>query len=214
MSTPTSSAAIPDLKRGVSLDAPPRRISPLLWLQVTFGRFHCGFGAAFSFPVLAMPFMIGEAPLPAMVIGVFPFVGAVMFISGMRKGLRGVRLLGEGRLGFGALVDETKTSTQINKVDVMELRFRFVDDTGSERFVVARTHLTAPLRDQAEEPLLYERGDDGEAMMLDDLPGHPRIVEGKLAIGDRRSLATALFSVAVMLLLTVLATVASLVMLA
>lgn len=154
-----SSAAIPDLKRGIALEAPPRRLSPAMWLQVTFGRFHCGFGAVFSFPLLTMPLM-DQGPLPVLFVSIFPIIGMTMFVFGVRKGLRGVRLLREGMLGYGTFVDEKPTSTKINDVTVMEMRFRFNDDTGRERFAVTRTHLTAPLRDQAAEPLLYERGDD------------------------------------------------------
>lgn len=190
----SSSAAIPDLKRGIALGAPPRAISRLLWLQVVFGRFHCGFGAAFSFPLLMLPILATVSPV-GLVSGVFPLVGISMFIVGMRKGLRSARLLREGKLAQGTFVDQKPTNVQINKIPVMEMRFRFIDDAHRERFALARTHLTAPLRDDAEEPLLYERGDDGDAMLLDDLPGHPRIVDGKLVLADHGSLVLALFAV-------------------
>ena len=41
----------------------------------------------------------------------------------------------------------------------------------------AKTHDTTKLEDQAEEPLLYDPMRPSYAVMLDDLPGNPRIME-------------------------------------
>ncbi|MDH4241432.1 MAG: hypothetical protein OEW48_17880, partial [Phycisphaerae bacterium] len=70
-----------------------------------------------------------------------------------------------------------KTKTEVNKKPVYKLTFEFNTPEGTTYEATAKTHDTAKLEDQAEEPLLYDPMRPSYAVMLDDLPGNPRIME-------------------------------------
>ena len=65
---------------------------------------------------------------------------------------------------------------------------------------IARTHEIAKLEDQAEEPLLYDPMRPAYAVMLDDLPGNPRI-------NDNGNIQAGPASGTIMLLIIPLATI-------
>ncbi|MDP2341548.1 MAG: hypothetical protein Q8O67_11340 [Deltaproteobacteria bacterium] len=119
---------------------------------------------------------------------------AAIFIFGVAvSGVRAVRLLRDGRLGWGTR-SVGPFVTRSGNARVRVLNYRFVDDKGHERTAITHEGSPGPLLDEAEEPLLY---DDNDAMLLDEIPGFPRIVDGKLTVG-RGSLVLALVNVALL----------------
>ncbi len=116
---------------------------------------------------------------------VFPVVGLVFIMFGFKKGLKANRLLADGELGKGRLKSREKTNTKINKQPVYKLTFEFSNSQGTSYEVSVKTHLPEKLEDQQEEPLLYEPMNPKNAVMLDDLPGSPRIDEnGNIRAGS------------------------------
>ena len=94
----STTATIPDLKRGISLNAPPRRV-PLLRLQLMFGNVPAVIGAV-SLPILPVAFygtaLVGGGPIPFVAFGM---MGAIFILGGGAQSIRAMRLLREGRLG-------------------------------------------------------------------------------------------------------------------
>jgi len=116
---------------------------------------------------------------------IFPVIGLCLVIAGFRKGLKANHLLANGELGKGQLKSKEKTKTQINKQPVYKLTFEFSTPEGTSYEVFAKTHLPEKLEDQQEEPLLYEPMCPKNAVMLDNLPGAPRIDEnGNIRAGS------------------------------
>jgi hypothetical protein len=107
----------------------------------------------------------------ALIAVIFPLVGSAFISVGIRFGLKANRLLAQGRIGFGKLVSSSATGTRINDQPVIKLIFSFTAVDGDEYEAVAKTHQPTDLKDEAEEPLLYDEADPYYAVMLDDLPG-------------------------------------------
>lgn len=105
---------------------------------------------------------------------IFPLVGIGFIISGLRHGLKANRLFSCGYLAYGRLINRSSTNVTVNDRPVISLTFMFTDCQGIERTANARTHMTEMLED-AEEPLLYDPANPDKAVLLDDLPGEPRI---------------------------------------
>lgn len=63
----------------------------------------------------------------------------------------------------------------MNDKPVYELRFRFKTFSGPEALATARNHEPERLEDDAEEPLVYDPADPSSAVLLDELPGRPRL---------------------------------------
>jgi hypothetical protein len=118
-----------------------------------------------------LPLWAGAAVL------IFPLIGLGFILGGLRRGLRGSRLLAVGRLTTGMLQSKQATNTRVNGRPVFRLAFRFTDPSGSPQEVVTRTHEPERLEDQRREPLLYDPMNPAYAVMLDSLPGSPRIDE-------------------------------------
>lgn len=130
---------------------------------------------------------------PSLLLLVFPLAGLVFVAFGLRKGLRGARLLRDGKQATGTLVSVEPTSTRVNDEVVYAFTFAFEAADGRTYEVAARTHDVArfvgedgvetvdgrvlPEFGGVEEPLVYSPEDPLDAMVLDDLPGGPRIDE-------------------------------------
>ena len=87
------------------------------------------------------------------------------------------RRVAHGIPAMGRFVGETKTNVHINDTPVMAMTFEFKTVDGRTARCVAKTHETRELRDDAEEPLVYDPEDPAIAVLLDELPGRPRITE-------------------------------------
>lgn len=107
----------------------------------------------------------------AVVSILFPLVGLGFLVSGIKYGLKANRLLAQGRIAFGKLISSEMTNTSINNRPVMKLRFAFETHEGEDWEVVAKTHEPEDLRDEPQEPLLYDPEDPSYAVLLDNLPG-------------------------------------------
>ncbi|MHC4397602.1 MAG: DUF3592 domain-containing protein [Planctomycetota bacterium] len=107
----------------------------------------------------------------------FPLIGLLLITGGIRKGLKANQLLALGEQTTGRLKSKEKTNKQVDKEPVYKLTFEFNTPEGMTFETVVKTHETGKLEDQAEEPLLYDPMRPSYAMMLDDLPGNPRIME-------------------------------------
>jgi hypothetical protein len=105
----------------------------------------------------------------------FPAVGSLLIFGGIKKGIKANRLLALGEQTTGRLKSKEKTNTKVNKKPVYKLTFEFNSPEGTTYETVAKTHETGKLEDQTEEPLLYDPVLPSYAVMLDDLPGTPRI---------------------------------------
>jgi len=102
---------------------------------------------------------------------IFPLVGLGFLYSGIRYGIKANRLLSQGRIAFGKLISTEGTGTSINNRPVLKLTFTFTANDGLDWEVTAKTHEPEDLRDEVEEPLLYDPDDPSYAVLLDDLPG-------------------------------------------
>ena len=141
-----------------------------------------------------------------LLVAIFPFVGLVFMVFGIRRGLAIWRLLNYSCLTYGVLINKEPTNTRINHQTVMKLTFSFETERGRSANVVARTHEYQHLVDEAEEPLLYNPFNPEESCLLDDIPGRPRLDEyGSLVSKDDEGLIKTLFVPAVALLINVLA---------
>ncbi len=117
----------------------------------------------------------GAAPIWVSFVLVFPLIGLVLIVAGLKKGIKANRLLGRGKLGLGTLKSKEPTNTSINDQPVYKLTFEFAAEDGQTYEVVAKTHETRLLEDDAEERLLYDPWNPRYAAMLDNLPGAPEI---------------------------------------
>ena len=141
------------------------------------------------------------APIWVSFVLVFPLVGLVFIVAGLKRGMKANRLLGRGKVGLGTLKSKEPTNTSINDQPVYKLTFEFAAEDGQTYEVVAKTHETHLLEDDAEERLLYDPWNPRYAAMLDNLPGAPEIDEtGRL---HPRSVARGL-AVLILPLLTLL----------
>ena len=110
-------------------------------------------------------------------VGIFPIIGLIFIIAGMRRGVKGNRLLKNGKIGQGRLVDKSPTNTRINNRTVFKLTFEFEADDGMPYRAIAKSHLTDNLEDEPWEQLLYNPKNPGDAVLADNLPGAPDIDE-------------------------------------
>lgn len=130
---------------------------------------------------------------------IFPLVGFGMVAYGLYRGLRGGRLLRNGKLATGELVSVEPTNTKINEQTVYKYTFRFRADDGREYEAIGKTHDSTRFEGEAEgdvgsdvmefsdeeegeqeehvirEPLLYIPENPADSVLLDSLPGSPRI---------------------------------------
>ena len=134
---------------------------------------------------------------------IFPIIGLCFLSTGVRKGIKGARLLRHGELAVGELVAKEPTNVRINDQTVWKFTFCFVAAGGQSCEVVAKTHKTERFAGEEDpgheqhahdaekssairEPLLYNPMNPHDAVLLDDLPGGPRInergeIEGRFA---------------------------------
>jgi hypothetical protein len=139
----------PDISGRVSVEY----VSSIPSISRISGMRRAVFGAFAAFPVI------------------FPLIGLAFMYFGIRYGLKANRLLGLGKIAFGKLISTESTNARINNRPVIKLTFAFEDQKGEEWEVTATTHEPAGLRDEAEEPLLYDPDNPDYAVLLDDLPG-------------------------------------------
>ncbi|WP_339135243.1 MAG: DUF3592 domain-containing protein [Candidatus Electrothrix sp. GW3-4] len=116
--------------------------------------------------------MFGPA---ALLVLIFPLVGLVFLLFGLAKALRVAKLLQQGIPTKGKLLTKEATNTTINEQRVYKFTFAFQDRSGRRFEVVEKTHKVALLQDDREESLLYLQDNPEKAVLLDSLPGSPKI---------------------------------------
>lgn len=130
--------------------------------------------------------MFGPAVL---IVLVFPGIGVLLIVFSLRGRLRELQLLRTGQVAFGRLVGKSPTNVTINKQPVYELQFEFKAQDGRTGKASARSHTPAELEDEAEEALLYDPQDLTRVVMLDALPGQPKVQpSGQLDVGFAQAL--------------------------
>ncbi|PHR95694.1 MAG: hypothetical protein COA78_29730 [Blastopirellula sp.] len=113
---------------------------------------------------------------------IFPVVGLTIVIIGIRKSLKGIWLLRNGKMGAGVLVSKEATNTSINKQRVYKYTFDFTADDGNTYQAIAKTHDHSKFAGETDledaehlegivEPLFYEPYNPSRVMMRDDIPG-------------------------------------------
>ena len=139
----------------------------------------------------------------SLICAIFPAIGLTFMFFGIRKGLKGARLLRHGKHATGVLISTEPTNASINHQPVIKFTFEFEADDERSYEVIAKTHVSERFAgedvshddasdrgiDEREagdeetfagdihEPLLYDPSNPSDAIMLDDLPGGPRINE-------------------------------------
>jgi hypothetical protein len=106
---------------------------------------------------------------------IFPAIGLCFIIAGIRKGVKACHLLRDGEQTTGKLKSKNRTGAKVNNQPVYKLTFEFAASDGTSHQAVAKSHRPEVLEDEEHEPLLYDPSRPEYAVMLDDLPGNPRI---------------------------------------
>lgn len=181
------------MEDGIRLAGPAREVPLASKLQFLFGGFYNQFGWAwFGFTSIHFRLFLFTAvghneatPWQAsLFVLLFPLIGLSFIAVGARKGLHALRLLTHGIPAQGRLVDRKMTNVSINDASVMAMTFEFKTVDGRQARCVAKTHLTRDLEDDAAEPLVYDAQDPSLAVLLDDLPGKPRITDSGVVLSQ------------------------------
>jgi hypothetical protein len=101
----------------------------------------------------------------------FPALGLLLASFPFFQGLKALPLLKDGLLTTAQLRGEQRTSMRINERPVYLMNFAFqARHDGRIYEVGVRTHEPEKLRDQADEPLLYNPKNPNHAILLNSLP--------------------------------------------
>lgn len=120
-----------------------------------------------------------RAPLGPFVafVFIFPTVGLGMALPGLWRGVRNLRLLCDGQIAAGRLIEKKATDVLVNERIVYRLTFEFTDAGGMTRQTVVRTPFPERLSDEGTEQLFYNPRRPAHATLLDDLPGEQAMNE-------------------------------------
>jgi hypothetical protein len=102
---------------------------------------------------------------------IFPLIGFGFLVSGISYGIKANQLLSMGKITFGKLISTESTGVRVNRRPVLKLTFSFLSEAGQDWEVTAKTHEPGDLRDEEEEPILYDPDDPSYAVLMDNLPG-------------------------------------------
>jgi hypothetical protein len=173
--------------QGVSY-AGPRDLGPGTTVFIEHPRGNPGDSRIQGMRTATLDSWIGLIGLP------FVLVGIGLVTAALICGLKANRLLGQGRLAFALLQSKEPTSMRVNGQPVYRLTFSFKAEDGRTYTVKANTHTPARLEDEEMEPVLYDPRRPRSAVLIDNLPGSPRVTEqGQLqAAGYARGLLVAI----------------------
>lgn len=116
-------------------------------------------------------FRRGLFPTIVLFVVIFPFLGMVVVVGGLRRGWRASHLLAHGRMAKGKLLDKVFTGTGT----VYKYTFEFTADDGQSYRAAGKTDRIKLLEDEEQERLLYDPARPSYAAMLDGLPGAAEI---------------------------------------
>jgi hypothetical protein len=104
----------------------------------------------------------------------FPLAALAVLAYFLWRSLRAIRLFRDGLLARGLMTGKEPTNTTINDRRVFAYTFRFEDRKGVSHEHVVKTHDPSHILDEGRELLLYDPYAPDFALLLDELPGHPR----------------------------------------
>lgn len=122
-----------------------------------------------------------RAALPPVVLFVliFPVLGLVFINEALVSGRKAIRLLKNGKLAFGRMRSKDICGWVHRKngpnEPIYKLIFEFVDESGKNCEACLRSPSIKFVTDEQEEPLLYDFLNPSYAVLLDSLPGLPKI---------------------------------------
>lgn len=121
-----------------------------------------------------------SVPLFAVFVLIFPGAGLVFMFVGLRKNLKGLRLLVHGEFTRGQMASYCATSTSINERTVYEYEFIFLVNEHPYT-ATCKTHLTEEVEDEEKEVILYMPKNPNENVVYDAIASMPIIgVDGTL----------------------------------
>ncbi len=109
----------------------------------------------------------------AAIVAIFPAIGLIFLIPGMRTGIKRNRVLRDGILTTGTPIDRRPTNITINNRPLWEVVYEFHDRNGQRRECCARAVDTTRLTDEPSEALLYDPTDPTKAYVIDEAPARP-----------------------------------------
>ncbi|BBM86504.1 hypothetical protein [Candidatus Uabimicrobium amorphum] len=117
-----------------------------------------------------IPFFIAWAA------SIFPLIGLTFVFFGIRRGKKSIFLITDGNETTGKLTNKEATNVRVNNQRVYKYTFEFKDDLGNTQQAIAKTHLQHILQND-EEVILYHPLRPSESILIDNLPGNPRVNE-------------------------------------
>lgn len=106
---------------------------------------------------------------------IFPIVGLVFVVAGLRQNFKNTDLMIYGNMARGRFVEKTPTNTEINKQRVYRYTFEFNTPDGRTWRASGNTHQYHLLEDEESERILYHPNDPSFAVLFDLIPGLPEI---------------------------------------
>jgi hypothetical protein len=100
----------------------------------------------------------------------FPMIGLVFLLVGLRRSRKNIRLLQTGLHGHGKVTRKEATSTKINKQTVYKVYFSFTTKDGMLTEGMVKTHKPALVEDEEKEQLVYDATNPSDAVLIDTLP--------------------------------------------
>jgi hypothetical protein len=106
---------------------------------------------------------------------VFPIIGLAFLLYQFNINIKALNLLRIGILTRGKCIGKEPTRTRINEQTVYKFTFLFRAQDGNEYRAIAKSHTIWELTDEPEEAILYDPSQPQKAVLLDNIPGTPRI---------------------------------------
>ncbi|MEM7103114.1 MAG: DUF3592 domain-containing protein [Bacteroidota bacterium] len=107
---------------------------------------------------------------------IFPFVGLVFILVGMRRNIRANYLMKYGVFTRGERLSKEATNTTINDQPVYKYEFTFTSDDKSY-IATCSTHQTHRVEDDKQEIILYDARNPEISVVYDAIEGYPAIDE-------------------------------------
>jgi hypothetical protein len=107
----------------------------------------------------------------AAMTAVVPAVGLLLVVAACVEGLTRVRLLRDGLLATGTLIEKTRTNIETSSGQVYRLTLEYTAQSGATGRVTTRTNRPERLEDKSGALLFYDPADLTRAVLLASLPG-------------------------------------------
>ena len=101
----------------------------------------------------------------------FPFVGVLTILFGLKSGLKNLKLLNIGQIGLAKIKNLERTNTSINDKRVMLVTMNLRTMEGPEHEIQIKTHRVEKLDDDYEEKVLYDPMNPQNAVAVDLIAG-------------------------------------------